>query len=85
MEKPWVVQERIAYTDGWTVVLRRAIDPCANCVIILWVCAILDTGGEVIFATASRPTHLVFNSLPNMNCAYFRLRQQYLAYNRSVP
>jgi hypothetical protein len=42
-----------------------------------WLFRHFDTGGEVIFATASTPTHLVFNSLPNMNCAYFRLRQQY--------
>jgi hypothetical protein len=36
-----------------------------------------DTDGEVIFATASTLTHQVFNSLPNINRAYFRLRQQY--------
>jgi hypothetical protein len=39
--------------------------------------AAFDIDGEVIFATASTPTHLVFSSLPNMNCAYFRLRHQY--------
>jgi hypothetical protein len=36
-----------------------------------------DTAGEVIFVTASTPTHQVFNGLPHMNRAYCRLRQQY--------
>jgi hypothetical protein len=36
-----------------------------------WVCAILDTDGEVIFAAAQTLTHPVFTGLPNMNRAYF--------------
>jgi hypothetical protein len=36
-----------------------------------------DTTGEVIFTTASTLTHQVFNGLPNMNRAHFRLCQQY--------
>jgi hypothetical protein len=39
--------------------------------------ATFDTAGEVIFATVSTLTHQVFIGLPNMNHAYFRLRQQY--------
>jgi len=37
----------------------------------------MTTAGEVMFATASTPTHLVFNGLPHMNRAYFRRRRQY--------
>jgi hypothetical protein len=35
------------------------------------------TDGEVIFATVSMLKHQVFNSLPNLNRAYSRLRHQY--------
>src|SRR5919201_1244375 len=45
---------------------------------------VFDTDGEVIFATASTPTHLVFNSLLNMNCACFRLRHQYQMWPRAI-
>jgi hypothetical protein len=41
-----------------------------------WVIAMFDPAGEVVFATASMLKHQVFNSPPNMNRAYFRLRQQ---------
>jgi hypothetical protein len=49
----------------------------ATSIKVSWVIVVFDTDGEVIFATASRLTHKVFNSLPNINPAYFRLRQQY--------
>jgi hypothetical protein len=36
-----------------------------------------------MFATASTLTHQVFNGLPNVNRAYFRLRQQYQNWPRA--
>jgi hypothetical protein len=35
-----------------------------------------DTDGEVMFTMTSTLTYQVFIGLPNMNRAYFRLRQQ---------
>ena len=42
-----------------------------------WVIVTCDTAGEVIFATARMLKHQGFNSPPNMNYVYFRLRHQY--------
>jgi len=47
-----------------------------NRVKIFWVIVTFDTAGEVIFTTASRVKHQVFNGLLLMNGASFRLRQQ---------
>jgi len=35
-----------------------------------------DTDSDIVFTTASMLIHQVFNSRPNKNRAYFKLRQQ---------
>jgi hypothetical protein len=42
-----------------------------------WLLPTFDTAGEVGFAGISTLTDLVFKLVPNVNHAYFRLRQQY--------
>src|SRR5688572_26339920 len=43
-----------------------------------------DTAGEVSFAGTSMLTDLVFRLVPNVNHAYFRLRQQYQMWPRAI-